>query len=288
VQDDDGSSTADPPQFHNFRAVLQAREAAARHGLHHSLRHLLEVIAGFTNGRPAWPSYETLAGITGLSVSRVRQYGYKLVEQGYLTLVPRARPGGGKPIRQWALGPLCQSSTGGPLPQEQSSTGGPLPQKQSSTGGLSMVHGRTIAMVHGRTIAQPGLPDGRKRTDSEEITEENRAPLPPTRSKPNRVADFIDALRARGHPEVADALTPADRKYIAAEPFDIPEFVGCLVATIDRSWPGADDWIISRLSVRNVHQHRFQQWQQRHRTNGAPRSAADLLKARKLAAQAKP
>jgi len=72
--------------FLNAQAVLQARLAAQRHGLHPSLRHVLEVVAGFTNGCPAWPSYQTLASITGLSASRVRQYTYKLVEQGYLAM----------------------------------------------------------------------------------------------------------------------------------------------------------------------------------------------------------
>jgi hypothetical protein len=80
----------------NFRAVLQARLAAQQHNLQPaSARHVLEVVAGFTNGTPARPSYDTLASITGLGTYQVRRLIDALVEAGYLTETREPRKGGG-------------------------------------------------------------------------------------------------------------------------------------------------------------------------------------------------
>ena len=211
------SSPDGPPGWLNFEAVLQARAAARQHSLHHSLRHLLEVIAGYTNGTPAWPSYETLAGITGLSASRVRQYSYTLVAQGYLTLTRRPRPAGGWGQPEWGLGQVVTDGHSPTAPQVEVSTNG---HSQVSTGGRSSVHGRTHASVHGWTQKRrlpttedqlplvgfpvvgveekdpPNPPEGA--TPKPKAKERDPAKVAAGLAKRQRVADVCDAIKDLG------------------------------------------------------------------------------------------
>ena len=243
-----GASPERTPDYLNFRAVLQARAAAQHHGLHHSLRYLLEVVAGFTNGAPAWPSYDALAGITGLSPSRVRQYSYKLVEQGYLTLTRRKNPKGGWGQPEWGLG---QVVTGGHSPQVEVSTGAHSTPRQVSTDGRSSVHPRTLASVHPRTQKRvrsgpttasggTGKDGGEPRPAVKKLTEEKGAPHPTQ----VRVGSMIDALKAVDLPS---KLTAQERSALLASDIPAPEIAACMRAVADHRL--GDQWDRDHLTV---------------------------------------
>lgn len=176
------ASDGPPGTFLNYRAVAQAAMAAQQHDLQPAAcRYLLEVVAGYTNGHPAFPSYEALARRTGLSVRAVRLYAKALVDQGYLALSRRPNPHGGWGQPEWQLGATClqvevapgSHSTGNGLPL---ASGNGLPQKRSKSP---------------RTVGRPplvalmgGMP--------EETHEEN----PPQPPKGQKVADVCDAVKA--------------------------------------------------------------------------------------------
>lgn len=254
------------PEYLNFRAVLQARAAAQRHALHPSLRHLLEVIAGYTNGAPAWPSYDVLAGITGLSVVRVRHYAKTLVDQGYLILTRRKAVNGGWGQPEWALGHVV--------------TGDQSPHLEVVTSDQSSGHPRPLASGHRRpqkresstTAAAVGESNGRGKTNkggAEEKTEEKDPPAPQPAGNP-RVAAFIDGLRQGGGKHVLEGtLTGQDFKFLKEGDFDAGDLGACYRATSDGTWPGADAWIKQRMSVANVHKYRYARWV----TQGTPTAA---------------
>ena len=264
MQADDGSA---PGTFHNFRAVMQARATAQQRGLHHSLRHLLEIIAGYTNGSPAWPSYETLAGITGLSAERVRHYVKALVDQGYLTRTRRPRPSGGWGQPEWALG---QVVTGDHSPA----------QVEVVTGDQSSGHGRPLASGHGRPQKNPWSQDQRElplvalmEGGVEEKREEKDPPTPqPAKPKPakmQRIADVIDAITGAG----VKAPQVAPRDAFAVNGCDAPagEIAECFVAMARGDWPERPQdraFARSNLSLRYAVD-RLTAYQQRSATSGA-------------------
>jgi len=260
--------------FYNWRAVLQARMAAQQRNLHPSLRYLLEVVAGFTNGHPAFPSYAALARITGLSATRVRHQIQALVDQGYLTQ-GRRRPtvagGWGQP--EWSLATTCQVEVVAHS------------HLQVVTHDQSSGHTRPLASGHRR----PQKRDSVDHADSvvpEETPEEKDPPTPQpaVRAAPKpqpeavavkgnpRVAAFIDGLRAGGGKcELEGTLTGQDFKFIKDGDFDAGDLGACYRATADGAWAGADPWIKARLSLANVHRYRYPRWVTRH----APAAPAD-------------
>lgn len=265
--------------YHNYRAVLEARAMARERGLHHTLRHLFEVIAGYTNGKPAWPSYETLADITGLSPVTVRERIRALVEQGYLTQTRRRTRLGGWGQPEWCLGSTCpqvevvpgQHST--PLqvmPRQQSSDAPPslasdAPPSQKRD---SVDHGDSV--VPEKTMEEKDPPTPLRPASKEEQLA--RSPTEHERTVGNaRVQAFIDGLRAGGGKHrLEGALTPRDFKFIKEGDFDARDLGACYRATDDGAWPGADQYIKDRFSLHNVFTHRYAQWLTRHTPTAPP------------------
>ena len=194
----DSGSPERTPDYLNFKAVLLARAAAQKHRLHHSLRHLLEVVAGFTNGHPAFPSYETLADITGLGVDAVRKQAKALVDQGYLAQTRRKGKNGGWGQPEWALGYVCQVGSPSHLPPDEVgspshssgitvplASGITVPQKR-----LSVVHGDSVDHGNGGGVTKKvGKREDEKGTGA--------TPRPPS-EKRQKVAAVHDAIKAQG------------------------------------------------------------------------------------------
>jgi hypothetical protein len=253
----DGPLTT-PGDFASMDNFKLARRAAKAHNLQPaSARHVLLAVAVYINGSPARAGYERLADDTGLSVVQVRNLIALLVKAGYLVMERGPKPahgGWGQP--QWHLGPLCQVLPGQHLQvlNGQQSQEQVLPTQQSSAAEPALA-----------SAARPA----QKRRGTEENLEEKGAtpPKPPAPAElvlvePNgtRVGDYVAYLSNHGQKALADALTPADKKYLAGQSFDITDFAACVVATAAGTWPGADEWIKTRMSVRNIHQHRYPRW----------------------------
>lgn len=267
-----------PSDYLNFKAVLQARRAARAFNLQPaSARHVLEVVAGYSNGTPAMPSYQTLAEDTGLGAYQVRSLIDRLVEAGYLaeTRAPRKGGGWGKPM--WALGPTCQLL---PTPHMNGQVW-PTPQSSVATPTLASVATATPkrdSVVHGdsvvpeETLEEKGPPTPQPAEPRQPYSKQKQtAKSKPDHVEPNgtRVGDYIAALTNAGHKNLA-SLSIQDKVYLNEQTFDVVDFAACMIATAEGMWPGADEWIKARLGIRNLHQHRYPRWVTRHTPTAAP------------------
>lgn len=262
------SSDASPPTFLNFRALIQARQAAAQHNLRPAGAQLvLEHIAGATNGAPAFPGYDALARATNLSVSVVRGYVHALVVAGYLTQtrLPNKHPGWDKP--QWALGPLCKVTADSHFEvpvNGHSEVEVPADSHFKSRPAVTSSAGRQAPKR--RESVDPGGPvvqatGGGKSGSVVKRVGEETAPLTPRPAKPTgapRVRALIDALRGLGHRGIADALTPADKKATAEADFDPEKMAACMVDIATHHY--GDPWIRERFGVDMILRFRYAGW----------------------------
>jgi hypothetical protein len=247
--------------FVNFRAQAAALDAAERLNLQPAAcRFLLATIAGYTNGHPAFPSYERLASRTGLAERSVRLYVKILVDTGYLTLSRRKSQNGGWGQPEWALGPTCQVAAGSHLPKVEVATG-----SQSSGNPLPHASGNRQPQKResSTTTVAVGVSNGGGKSGSvvkraaEEKGPPTPQPAPPAKRVGNaRVQALIDALRAQGHPAIAAALTPADFQATARGDFEPAQMARCMIALAT----GDDEWIKKSFSVAMILRFRYSGW----------------------------
>lgn len=242
----DGSPSASPertPGYLNFKAVLLARAAAQQQQLDPSLRYLLEIVAGYTNGTPAWPSYDALAGITGLAPVTVRQRLKALVDQGYLTLGRRKARNGGWGQPEWGLGRVVLGHH--LTPQVEVMAGNhssDAPPSLASDGPPSQK--RRESVDHGGVVVQSN--DGGKREEVGKRKEKRGAP-----AQPSKNTQVIDLLRAAGQ---RPTLRIQDHTAIKASdltPEQITEVYLAIVQT-----PFGDDFMRRSLTVQSA----IQRW----------------------------
>lgn len=237
--------------------------AAQQHDLQpSSARYLLEVIAGYTNGHPAFPSYDTLARRTGLSADLVRKYVKRLVDAGYLALSRRSTGRAGWDAPQWALGPLCNVGTSAHFEPDQVVTGAQLKRAPVPT---QSGHQRPQKRESSTTAAAVGVSNGGGLNGSVVKREGEESPPTPQPAKKvgnARVQALIDALRAGGHPAIAAALTPADFQATAKGDFEPEQMARCMIDLAT----GTDEWIKERFGVAMILRFRYSGWQVKHAT----------------------
>lgn len=234
----------------NFRAVLQARQAAQQHNLQPaSARHVLEVVAGFTNGNPARPSYDTLASITGLGTYQVRRLIDALVEAGYLTETREPRKGGGWGKPKWALGHACQVLSEPHMqvvPEPHMSQEQVLPTPHSSVATATLASVATATPKRNSVHSVHSVETVKRSTEEKGAAPLAPAPAPKPAPKPGngRVASMIDALR---DVKLPDKLTPQERSALLDSELPVEEIAACMAAISARKL--GDQWDRDHLTV---------------------------------------